>query len=121
MNTPGLRAAAAAWQKSGVDLKYGVRNVRGSEIDANAQAALASNAYGPEHSLANIEDLLTKHGKQLLDGIEAKYTKSKTSRRQRAMEAEHEFPEDVLDPTMDVNTLDLKTSQNERLFALLCC
>ena len=121
MNTPGFKAAATAWQKSGVHADYGVRNVRGSEIDANAQAALKSNVYGPEHSLANSEDLLTKHGKKVLDEVEAKYTTSKTSRKQRAIETEHEVSEDVLDPTVDVNTLNSMASENERLFALLFC
>ena len=97
--------------------------MRGSEIDANAQAALKSNVYGPEHSLPNIEDLLTKHGKKVLDEIEAKYkyTTSKTSRKQRTIETEHEVSEDVLDPTVDVNTLNSMASENERLFALLFC
>ena len=121
MNTPGFKAAATAWQKSGVHADYGVRNVRGSEIDANAQAALKSNVYGPEHSLANSEDLLTKQGKKVLDEVEAKYTTSKTSRKQRAIETEHEVSEDVLDPTVDVNTLNSMASENERLFALLFC
>ena len=120
MNTPGLKASVTAWQKAGVHLKYGVSNIRGSEIDANAQTALANNAYGPAHSLANIQDLLTIHGKGLLDEIDAKYATHKTPRKQRAFETEHEFNEDVLDPTVDVNTLKLKTSENERLFALFC-
>ena len=120
MNTPGLKAAVTAWAKAGVHLKYGVRNIRGSEIDANAQAALANNTYGPAHSLADIQDLLTKHGKGLLDKIDAKYNMPKTTRKQRVVETEHEFNEDVLDPTVDINASKLKTSENERLFVLFC-
>ena len=94
--------------------------MRGSEIDANAQTALNYNTYGPEHSLADILDLLTEQGKQQLDAIEAKYT-SKTSRKHRAMETEHEFNAAVLDPNVDVKTLNFAASENECLFALLFC
>ena len=120
MNTPGLQAAVHAWETAGVHLKNGICNIRGSEIDANAQAALAHNTYGPEHSLADIQDLLTDYGKRLLDEIEAKYTTPKTSRKQRVVETEHEFNENVLDPAVDINTLNFQTSENEHLFALLC-
>jgi len=120
MNTPGLKASVTAWEKAGVHLEYGVRNIRGSEIDANAQAALGNNTYGPAHSLADILDLLTDQGKRRLDEIEAKYTMTKNPRKQRKVEGEHEFNENVLDPTVDDKSWNVKTSENERLFVLFC-
>ena len=63
----GLEMANYAWSPQGIYVAPGARNLRGSEIIPLCQDACRKHAYGPDHLLPDIKELLTKTGQKVLE------------------------------------------------------